>query len=154
MHAEFIWLIIFTRNAWLQLVDGQVLSWSSWYQDCVFVSAFFHSTQFKIWKFCQSKNKLQLKAAWRNSHHMLKHTNPCTSLDVSTKFYINHNHAKNVGTAWYARLRFPSERLEEVLPVRHPVRDWAEQLGSQILFSSQWFFSLVNQTKLKQKLKL
>jgi len=40
------------------------------------------------------------------------------------------------GCNWWMD-RFPSERLEEVLPVRHPVRDWAEQLGSQILFSSQ-----------------
>jgi len=40
------------------------------------------------------------------------------------------------GCNWWMD-RFPSERLEEVLPVRHPVRDWAEGMGSQILFSSQ-----------------
>jgi len=39
------------------------------------------------------------------------------------------------GCNWWMD-RFPSERLEEVLPARHPVRDWVEQLGSQILFSS------------------
>ena len=35
-------------------------------------------------------------------------------------------------------LRFPSERLEEALPVKHPARGWAEQMGSDLLFSSQW----------------
>ena len=104
----------------------------------------------KTWKFVTQK-MLQLKAAQSNWMQLtqLVGAHPSMSLDVSTKFYINHDHAKNL---LYATLRFPSERLEEVLPARHPVRDWAEQLGSQILFSSQWFFSLVNQAKLKLKL--
>ena len=37
---------------------------------------------------------------------------------------------------FHQKFRFPSERLEEILGPRHPVRGWAEKLGSQILFSS------------------
>ena len=52
----------------------------------------------------------------------------------------HNNHLSITQTKIYRHIqcRFPSERLEEVLPSRHPVRDWVEKLGSQILFSSQW----------------
>lgn len=40
------------------------------------------------------------------------------------------------GCNWWVE-RFPSERLEDALPVKHPAREWAEQMGSDLLFSSQ-----------------
>ena len=114
-HAEFIWLFIFTRNAWLQLVGGQVLSWWSWYIKIVFLIQ--HCFTIRILR-CEN---LSLKniATWCSSNT----TYPPTSQDVSTKFHINYNRAKKCGHSLICRTQ---------------VSKWATGRNSASPASSAW----------------